>query len=67
VTLACCVDCEDGTPRRDAILVRVIDQGSGPGHGVFACPEHARAHAARPGAPDWLRRAVAAQDAGEDR
>ncbi|MGW8378053.1 hypothetical protein [Streptomyces sp. ODS28] len=51
VTLACC--CECGVWDTDAVLVRIVETGSGTGGMIYACPQHA---------PDWLRQSVADTD-----
>lgn len=56
----CCL-CRRHAPER--IVVRIIEQGSGPGASAFACPPCARAEAAKPHAPGWLRANVTALDA----
>ena len=56
-----CVDC--GVYRLDAVMVAIIEAGSGPGGTVYACPDHARMRAERIDAPTWLRKDVAALDA----
>ena len=49
-----CVVCEKH--RADMVLVRIVEAGSGPGHGLYACPEPcAQQCAAAASAPEWLR------------
>ncbi|MGW7516892.1 hypothetical protein ACWGJ2_14985 [Streptomyces sp. NPDC054796] len=49
-----CVVCERGSA--DMMLVQVIETGSGPGRGQYACPSPcAQQYAKRLYAPDWLR------------
>ena len=54
-------------PAADVALVHVIEQGSGPGGGVYACLAHARTLCAVPGPPAGLEKDVAemARRAGE--
>lgn len=47
----------------DRLVVRLIEQGSGPGASAFACPPCARREAGKPHAPAWLRANVATLDA----
>ncbi|MGW7516898.1 hypothetical protein ACWGJ2_15015 [Streptomyces sp. NPDC054796] len=49
-----CIICN--TNRIDLMLVQIIEVGSGPGHGQYACPTPcAQQYATRTYAPDWLR------------
>lgn len=56
----CCL-CHEYSPER--IVVRLIEQGSGPGGSAFACVPCARREAAKPHAPGWLRAKVTVLDA----
>lgn len=60
-----CNRCHEYSPER--IVIRLIEQGSGPGASAFACPPCARREAAKPHAPDWLRNKIAALDAPPER
>lgn len=55
-----CCRCEREV--RDAILVAVVEAGSGPGGLVSACEAHAREFALYPLAPEWLREDLATLD-----
>jgi hypothetical protein len=46
----------------ERLVIRIIEQGSGPGGSAFGCVPCARREAARKWAPDWLRANVAALD-----
>ncbi len=49
-----CIVC--GATRADVMLVQIIESGSGPGWGHYACPEPcAQQYAKRTYAPEWLQ------------
>jgi hypothetical protein len=51
--LARCGLCDDYSEGK--MLVKIIETGSGPGAGIYACPTPcAQRWARRPFAPDWL-------------
>ncbi|MGH3116995.1 MAG: hypothetical protein ACRDQ2_07760 [Gaiellales bacterium] len=58
-----CIDC--GSTRDGAVMVGVIEGGSGPGAILYACFEHARARAQHCDAPRWLRDDIAVLDERE--
>lgn len=60
MTAAYCCVCERWDP--DALLVRVVETGSGPGGMVYACLTDARVLARRSDTPDWLREDLAKLD-----
>jgi hypothetical protein len=51
----------------ERLVIRIMEQNSGPGGSAFGCLPCARREAGRPSAPGWLRANLAAVDATASR